>query len=143
MTKTLPTISDIQKVCSAKDHCQAQNVFNKCGLNKCHRHIFLCVDCEREGCCNKEQMNKTWKALKKDLLDHNLTIPVGPVHRSRVRCFGICKSHSGPIAVIYPEGIWYHSVDERVAKRIVKEHILQGNIIQEFLLQKEPDKEVA
>lgn len=124
-------------VCSAKEHCPAQSAFNECGLDKCNRHIFLCVDCEREGCCQKEQMERTWKTLKKTLLKYNLSIPIGPVHRSRVRCFGICKSHAGPIAVIYPEGIWYHSVTEDVANRIVEEHLLKGQILKEYQLIRE------
>ena len=56
------------------------------------------------------------------------------VKRTRSNCFAVCKN--GPIMVVYPEGVWYRSIDESVLERIVAEHLQDGNEVSEHVIHR-------
>src|SRR5436190_9327235 len=77
---------------------------DKLKINGIKRHIFLCCDQTNPKCCDRESSLIAWEYLKSRLNELQLT-GAGGIFRTKANCLRICRS--GPIAVVYPEGIWY------------------------------------
>ncbi len=109
------------------------NSIDKLGLDRISRHIFICADQTKPICCSKADSIAAWDYLKRRLKELGLDTPKAPqecIFRTKANCLRVC--HHGPIVVVYPDRVWYHSATPEVIERILQEHIIGNRVVKEY-----------
>lgn len=95
----------------------------KADVARATRHLFLCLG---PDCCRSRDGELLWEHVKQQIKTAGIR-----VMRTKAACFRICAH--GPWLVIYPEGVWYQEVTPARFDRILREHILDGHPIEEWI----------
>lgn len=102
------------------------------------RHVFICSGsfCDPEG-----EADRLYRLLAKKL--GKLADYDNPcrVKRGLTPCLGVCVG--GPLLVVYPDGIWYHQVNEALLDRIVEEHLRDNCPVNEHVFHRLTDNVAA
>ena len=96
------------------------------------RHIFFCLN-ERtngEACCAQFQAQAAFDRCKQQVKAAGLAGP-GKVRVNKAGCLDRCAA--GPVAVVYPEGVWYSFVDVQDIDEIVESHLKNGKVVERLL----------
>lgn len=94
-------------------------------------HLLICAGtyCDPEG-----QAQRLYQRLALRLGELGRYDNPERVKRGLTPCLGVCAG--GPIVVVYPDGVWYHHVDEAVLDRVIDEHLRDGKPVEEFVFHR-------
>lgn len=110
------------------------------GLARIERHLFLCCDQTKPKCCDKLASLESWDYLKRRLTELHLDKPSENqphyVFRTKANCLRVCVE--GPILLVYPDGVWYSHATPEVIERVLQEHIIGNQAVQEYAFLNHP-----
>ncbi|HZT80615.1 MAG TPA: hypothetical protein VFA26_10345 [Gemmataceae bacterium] len=112
---------------------QLRQAAEKLGIGSYRRHVFLCTG---PTCCTPEVGLAAWEELKRQHKAAGLGAGEGACYRTKVGCLRICCH--GPTLVVYPEGTWYSGMTADRIGRLVREHLVEGRPVEEWVFARNP-----
>lgn len=96
------------------------------------RHIFFCLN-QRDGenACAQHGAQEAFDHCKKRVKAEGLA-GKGGVRVNKAGCLDRCAG--GPVAVVYPDAVWYSFVDSSDIDEIVERHLKQGDVVDRLVL---------
>ena len=96
-------------------------------------HIFFCLNERKNGedSCARHQAQEGFDRCKSKVKEAGLS-GVGKVRVNKAGCMDRCAG--GPVAVVYPEAVWYTYVDNDDIDEIVESHLKNGVVVERLLL---------
>ena len=112
------------------------NAPDDAGAGYYRRHVFFCLNQRPAGeaCCADHRAQAGFDRCKARVKAAGLAGP-GAVRVNKAGCLDRCAG--GPVAVVYPEGVWYTYVDERDIDEIVDRHLIHGEVVRRLVLPPE------
>ncbi len=107
------------------------------GPARVERHLLLCATPTKPLCGDPAVGAATWGRLKSLLRDLGLENPeraAGVVWRTKADCLRVCAN--GPVLLVWPDGITYGGVTPERVERIVRQHLVAGEPVQEWILRR-------
>lgn len=98
------------------------------------KHILVCTG-EK---CAPESSPALYQWLKNRLKELKLHEGSARIERSQCHCLGICEG--GPIVVVYPEGVWYHHIDQEKLEEIIQKHLIKNQPVEPYILYRKDEK---
>ena len=97
------------------------------------RHIFFCLNQRDNGenACAQHGAQEAFDHCKSRVKGAGLAGP-GGVRVNKAGCRDRCAG--GPVAVVYPEAVWYTFVDREDIDEIVDSHLKNGQVVERLLL---------
>jgi (2Fe-2S) ferredoxin len=96
------------------------------------RHIFFCLNERPNGAeaCANHRAQEAFDRCKSQVKAAGLSGP-GQVRVNKAGCLDRCAA--GPVAVVYPEAVWYSYVDAQDIDEIVESHLKNGQVVERLL----------
>ena len=97
------------------------------------RHIFFCLNQRDKGedACTQHGAQAGFDHCKSRVKAEKLAGP-GGVRVNKAGCLDRCAG--GPVAVVYPEAVWYTFLDNDDIDEIVNSHLKNGQVVERLLL---------
>lgn len=101
------------------------------------RHIFFCLNDRPNGdaCCARAAAQEGFERCKLQIKQAGLS-GAGKVRVNKAGCMDRCND--APVAVVYPEGVWYTFVDSADIDEIVQSHLIGGQVVERLRLPDTP-----
>lgn len=112
-----------------KEMAEASEVLKKLGVGKITRHLLLCTG---PKCCDESVGQKAWEAVKAEIASSGLGQGEEICFRTKVGCLRLCQQ--GPVALVYPEGVWYGEITADRVSHLVQQHLVSGVAVKEWQL---------